>query len=83
MHHIIKINSSAYEAVRDKKKTFEIRNNDRGYNAGDTIEMRKYDDGWYCKQSNPLKAFIGYVTGFGQKENYVVFSLLDIHEGKR
>jgi hypothetical protein len=32
-----------YRRVEDGSKTFEIRNNDRDYQAGDTITLREFD----------------------------------------
>lgn len=64
-----------YEQVISGKKTFEIIYNDRGYNAGDTVEM-------YCDEhpyiGKNITAEIGYVTAFQQQNNYVVFSLLNV-----
>lgn len=44
MHHELKIEPPYFQAVIDGRKTFEIRKNDRGYNAGDTVLLREYDD---------------------------------------
>jgi ASC-1-like (ASCH) protein len=81
MKHELKIEAPYYQAVREGKKTFEIRYNDRGFNAGDTVilqpltEIKTYDS-WHPR----LIAKIGYVTAYNQKENFVVFSLLNIEE---
>ncbi len=81
MRHEIKIAEPYYEAVREGRKTFEVRHNDRGYNAGDTVLMTCINDIGIAKRSEPqLLADIGYVTSFKQEDNYVVFSLLNIRE---
>lgn len=82
-HHELKIEQAYFNAVRNGIKTFEIRNNDRGFQAGDTVLL---------KETQPVPAFpytgrellatIGYVIGYAQKENYVVFSLLNVKDKK-
>lgn len=39
MHHDLKIDEPYYQAVREGRKNFEIRFNDRGYQAGDTVRL--------------------------------------------
>jgi hypothetical protein len=84
MHHELKIAPPYFQAVIDGKKTFEIRKNDRGYNAGDTVPPREWDgaekghhlshDERYTRRTH--SATIGYVTAYEQQPGYVVFSLL-------
>ena len=84
MHHELKIEPPYFQAVIDGRKTFEIRKNDRGYNAGDTVLLREYDDtskGYYLSPDQRYTgrthaATIGYVTGYEQQPGQVVFSLL-------
>lgn len=76
MHHDLKIEEPYYRQVVAGKKLFEIRYNDRGYQAGDTLALSVPG-----MMLPAIQAEIGYVTGFQQKENYVVFSLLDIRTG--
>lgn len=71
MHHNLKIDRPYYEAILAGKKNFEIRNNDRGFNAGDTVALR-------ASGYEYITATIGYVTNFAQRDGFVVFSLLDI-----
>lgn len=75
MKHELKIEPAYIDAVLGGRKTFEIRFNDRGYQAGDTVLMTETE---YPRRM--VQAKIGYVTGFKQQENWVVFSLLDIKE---
>lgn len=73
MKHELKIEEPFYKAIVEGKKTFEIRYNDRGYNAGDTVELK------VPGRSLPaITATIGYVTSYMQRENFVVFSLLNV-----
>lgn len=73
MHHELKILPAYFEAGKCGDKNFEIRrNNDRGFQKGDTLEFREVNsDGNYTWLT--FKAEITYVTNFNQKEDYVVF----------
>ena len=83
--HELKIWPQYYARVADGSKTFEIRNNDRGYQTGDKVILREWDQ----KPINPtdsmpigytpnppLEFMVGYVHLLGRDE--VVFSLLPI-----
>lgn len=82
MEHEIKIDKNYFRAVIEGDKNFEIRYNDRGYQKGDRVLMREvagissfYTDEW-------VEAEITYVTGFEQKENWVVFGFKVIESSK-
>lgn len=80
MKHQLKVWPEYYEAVILKKKTFEIRENDRGYITGDIVVLRE----WCPKSENytgrRVQKKISYITDFGQKPGFVVFSIVDIKE---
>ena len=84
MHHELKILPPYFEAVLDGRKTFEIRKDDRGFQAGDAVTLREYDPrykGYYQSEDDMYSgrkhdAVIGYVTAYEQQTGYVVFSLL-------
>jgi hypothetical protein len=87
MNHDLKITPHYFQAVQEGRKTFEIRHNDRGYQAGDTVTLKEFDEsirGPIGSQPDlrysgrVIVKRIGYVTGFQQRENAVVFSLLPI-----
>lgn len=77
MIHQLKILPAYFMAVLDGRKTFEIRdNNDRGFNAGDRVDMREWDPslgGSYTGRS--VFCEITYVTGFNQQPGWVVFGI--------
>lgn len=84
MHHELKILPPYFEAVIDGRKTFEIRRDDRGFQAGDTVLLREYalpPPGVFRTEPQRYTgrchlARIGYVTSYEQLPGYVVFSLL-------
>jgi len=79
MNHELKIWPQYYARVADGSKTFEVRSNDRGFQAGDTVELRCWSDTRHCytEPYEPLKFRIGYVLPIDER---VVFSLLPIEE---
>lgn len=85
MEHELKIYPQFYLRVAEGTKTFEIRNNDRAFQKGDTVVLREWDP----KTVNPtdkvprgytdapeLKFSIGYVHILDSSN--VVFSLIPI-----
>lgn len=82
--HLIKLNEKFVTPILNGEKTFEIRNNDRGYNKGDLIKFIVVDNNGIRTKYYPFsKAFdvetktyeITYVlSGFHIDKDYVVFS---------
>lgn len=69
-HHRLKITKEFMKAKVAGDKPFEIRFNDRGYQKGDSVT--------YITDKTPACEYEGtylitYVTGFAQKDNFVVF----------
>lgn len=83
MEHKLKIDMPYYNAVAEGRKTFEIRLNDRGYNAGDTIILQAWHSSHNCYNSEKedLYGTITYVTNYAQKDNWVVFGFKLKHKG--
>ena len=80
MLHKIKIKESFADAVYRGDKTFEVRNNDRGYQKGDTVKFTVLYDSDGCEMiSHPLKGKqyeITYVlNGWGIEPGYCVFGI--------
>lgn len=42
-HHELKTWPEFFEDIVSGAKTFELRNDDRGFNVGDSLELREYD----------------------------------------
>ena len=79
MHHELKILSPYFDAVISGRKTFEIRQDDRGFQAGDSVTLNEYDPEGMKYTGRKYHAMIGYVTAYEQQPGYAVFSLLPVH----
>nr|DAF77118.1 MAG TPA: activating signal cointegrator [Caudoviricetes sp.] len=42
-HHVLKAHPPMFYALKDGTKNFEVRKDDRAYQAGDTVEINYYD----------------------------------------
>ena len=83
MIHYIKILESFATAVNNGDKTFEVRQNDRGYQKGDIVKFTVLNDSDKLKSlTHPLndKEFeITYVlSGWGIQDGYCVFGIREL-----
>lgn len=80
-HHELKCWTEYFAAVKSGRKNFEVRYNDRGFQAGDTVELHAYHRIGSCYDSDeePLTFRIGYVYPLPDGK-HVVFSLLGTQE---
>lgn len=85
MLHELKIEKQFADAVLDGRKTFELRKNDRGFNAGDLVRFEVVEHGvaftFRCDDHllNGEVYRIGYVlSGWGLEEGYVAFSIAPV-----
>ena len=67
--HDLKIKPCFFLDVISGKKTFEIRYNDRGYEVGDNLILREFDEGYTgfvaaVEVTSILKEFEGLKPGF-------------------
>ena len=86
MKHVIKILEPYADAIVEGRKNFEVRLNDRGYNAGDEVAFTVVDKFDITNLTHPLnkkKFKITYVhSGLGLNEGYVVFGIKEIGKGE-
>lgn len=81
MVHKIKIQESYADAIVEGRKTFEVRLNDRGYNAGDFVQFQVVEQrlSVLCNTTHKLNSMqfvITYVySGKGLDSGYVVFGI--------
>lgn len=83
MIHTIKIMESFADAIVDGRKTFEVRLNDRGYQAGDIVKfipLCNYDKCEMIQHPIKYKEYeITYVLNdWGLKDRYVAFGIKEI-----
>lgn len=87
MTHKIKIDKAYADAVLSGEKTFEVRNNDRGYQKGDLISFKVMDGALRdtTHELNNMTFEITYVLGsfVGLAPNYVAFAIRDVTEDRR
>lgn len=85
MDHELKIWPMYYSRVADGSKTFEVRENDRHFQSGDTVTLREWDpDPINSTTTSPkgytsspsLKFKVGFIFVLDKKT--VVFSLIPI-----
>lgn len=87
MTHEIKIQKEFANAVFLGEKTFEVRNNDRGYQKRDLIKFKVMDKAW-DDPTHPLNDMtfqITYVLGsfVGLAPDYVAFAIRDVTEDRK
>lgn len=70
--HDLKILPIYFAEVVAKRKTFEIRKNDRVFCVGDMVRLKEWEKGDYTGRE--VTARITYLTDFQQKLGYLVFS---------
>lgn len=87
MIHELKILSSFIRPICERSKTFEIRENDRGFQKGDRVQFKVVSDDWTRKNSSIVCEFehkvfeITYViNGWGLKNGFVVFGIREVEE---
>jgi len=84
MRHYLKIEKPFADAVVEGRKTFEVRRNDRGFNAGDTIVFQCVGGNVELKHKINGRVYkIAYVlSGWGLREAFVAFGIKDVTRGK-
>lgn len=84
MIHDLKIWPEYFEAVKDGRKTFEVRKNDRDFQVGDDLLLREfvpkgyYDDNYEMYTDRILHRKVSYIlqgSQFGIQEGFVVMGL--------
>ena len=74
--HVLKCQQPFFEAVQSGEKSFELRYNDRGFQAGDTIRLREVTSSMSIWTGRECVRRITYVlSGWGLRENWVALSL--------
>ncbi|MGV8982107.1 DUF3850 domain-containing protein [Clostridium sp.] len=70
MTHELKTLRKYFDAVCDGKKTFEVRKDDRNFQVGDTLTLKRYENGEYQKADCDVT--ITYILGRNDDEKMFV-----------
>lgn len=83
MKHEIKIREDYIEPILAKEKTFEVRENDRGYQKGDLVKFIPVNRQGITYRDPILEEKTYQITyvhsGLGLKEGYVVFGIKELY----
>lgn len=75
MKHELKVYPKFFKALWCGDKTFEIRNNDRGFEERDEVVLMENENGSHDGYTGrEIHGTITYLTDYEQKKGYVVFS---------
>ncbi|RXK26450.1 RNA-binding protein [Bacillus velezensis] len=72
VRHHLKILPEYFEALKDGRKTFEIRHDDRGFKEGDTLSLNEWQDGYTGRS---IEVDVTYITNFEQQPGNVVLGI--------
>lgn len=77
MKHELKSWPEFYQAVVEKRKTFEIRRDDRGFKVGDYLVLTEWDDELSCYTGRAMVVEVTYIAKgvFGLPPDVVVMSI--------
>lgn len=88
MKHELKCYPNNFQRIKSGEKNFDVRRNDRGYQAGDEVTLKEWDPDrlnptdespkGFTKET-PLEFRIGFVERLSSD---VILSLLPIKKGK-
>jgi hypothetical protein len=90
MIHELKCHPEPFDAVWRGEKFHEVRVNDRNYQVGDVLRLRRWDPRT-AQFSGEIKRVVSYITNggtYGLPDNLVVMSIhagnyrLDVKSGK-
>lgn len=86
--HELKLDDFYFDDVKYGTKRFEIRKNDRDFQAGDLLALSRFKDGEYRERTllgerkitdihnaDTILMSVDYITDYEQKEGYVVMGI--------
>ena len=73
--HELKTWPDYYDAIARGLKTFEIRQNDRGYKVGDVLFLREWNPHTRTYTGRNCRRRITYLTDFEQQPGFLVLAL--------
>lgn len=76
MTHELKILPQYYQAVIDGRKTFELREDDRGYKEGDNIHFREWTGQYTGREAiRHIPYILRDCPEYGLKQGYCILAL--------
>ena len=82
MIHELKILTQYFEEVKSRRKTFEIRKNDRNFKVGDDLILKEWDGEKFTgRKIERTISYILYDWPCGLKDGYCVMSLASCTSG--
>ena len=74
--HDLKLLPEYFAEVQAGTKTFELRKDDRGFNAGDSLRLREWSEGAGYTGKEELRRVLGVLRGplYGLEEGFVILS---------
>lgn len=75
MIHDIKIETKYLLRILNLTKTFEVRLNDRDYQAGDILHFKEVREDALCKDYSQRRKITYVHSGLGMKDGHVVLGL--------
>ncbi len=73
--HELKCWPKFYEFIADGSKTFEIRENDRGFQVGDILYLREWNPVMEAYTGRDCRREVSYTTDYAQGKGYIVMGL--------
>ena len=82
MVHSLKTWSDYFQAIRQGRKTFEIRQNDRNFAVGDWLHLKEYNHREQRFTGDAVLVMVSYITDWEQKPGYVVMGFREVNDGR-
>lgn len=70
--HDLKVWPEYFAPLHARAKTFEIRNNDRGFAVGDRLRLREFDPHRQAYTGRETVRVVSYLSHFAQRDGFVV-----------
>lgn len=84
--HELKLSEPFIQPVYDGRKTFEVRENDRGFQSGDLVRFIPVSLKMAARYRHPIRDKLYEITyvlsGWGIREGYVAFGIREAEDGR-
>ncbi len=77
MTHTVEIETKYLNRILNDEKMFEVRLNDRDYQAGDILHFEEVREDTLCRNCSTRKKITYIHSGLGMKDGYVVLGLTE------